>query len=434
MRELVAERFVAVGRTWIDLTSGSQVRLAFSQAGSVSEQIVWNDRCAERARLRHPLMNVLVDFGVVDNGRLFEAYRVGEPIHVSGAAAARLLEHAGRFMQSRGLPLSTPVSLIALREVVAGARASSRRPGRGAFEPAVSAVRASSGPMLGIILQPRAILESLNEAFDVAAPGGTTGIEIAGGRGSGLRTLRVLAARLARLAGLIPVASSVLVRLPWLREQFAGRHLCVLLDDHPAEERATLAVFLSQLGTASARRHVLLRFTRAEAPGPRALQIDSMGIAAMTSMVFVDGDTGPSHEELFDAARGAAGRPGLFLERLRAAHVGEPPAHIALVHESSPAYVFTRRAPESVARGVGRILHDAPDRGARLAARGRHASACRLLARASRVLEGRGEPALAAACAEQLAWIGRDRGHSERALEQFERARALSGGVTVARR
>ena len=273
------------------------------------------------------------------------------------------------------------------------------------------------------------MLESLNEAFDVAAPGGTTGIEIAGGRGSGLRTIRVLASRTARLAGLIPVASSVLVRLPWLRERFAGRHLCVLLDDHPAEERATLAMFLSQLGTASARRHVLLRFTRTEAPGPRARQIDSMGIAAMTSMVFVDGDTGPSHEELFDAARGAAGRPGLFLERLRAAHVGEPPAHIALVHESSPAYVFARRAPASVARGAGRILHDAPDRGARLAARGRHASAGRLLARASRVLEGRGEPALAAACAEQLAWIGRDRGYSERALEQFERARVLSGGA-----
>ena len=118
---------MTVGRTWIDLTSGSQVRLAFSQAGPVSEQIVWNDRCAERARLRHPLMNVLVDYGVVDNGRLFEAYRIGEPIHVSGVAAARLLQHAGRFMESRGLPLSNPVSQIALREVVAGALASSRQ-------------------------------------------------------------------------------------------------------------------------------------------------------------------------------------------------------------------------------------------------------------------------------------------------------------------
>ena len=78
-------------------------------------------------------------------------------------------------------------------------------------------------------------------------------------------------------------------------------------------------------------------------------------------------------------------------------------------------------------RGIGRVLRDAPERGARLASRGRHASAVRLLARASRVLEARGELAVAAACAEQLAWIERDRGQSNRALDEFERARALSG-------
>ena len=146
----------------------------------------------------------------------------------------------------------------------------------------------------------------------------------------------------------------------------------------------------------------------------------------MTSMVFVDGDHGPSHEELFDAARGAAGRPGLFLERLRAAHVGEPPRRIALVHESSPAYVFASSSSGALPRRAGRVLRDAPDRGARLAARGRHASAIRLLTRASRVLEARGEHALAAACAEQLAWVVRERGQSEMAIEQFDRARALA--------
>jgi hypothetical protein len=57
-------------------------------------------------------------------------------------------------------------------------------------------------------------------------------------------------------------------------------------------------------------------------------------------MVFVDGAHGPVHEELFDAARGAAGRPGLFLERLRAAGCGEPGSRLAVVHETSPAYVF----------------------------------------------------------------------------------------------
>ncbi len=146
----------------------------------------------------------------------------------------------------------------------------------------------------------------------------------------------------------------------------------------------------------------------------------------MTSMVFVDGDRGPAHEELFEAARGAAGRPGLFLERLRATGCGESGSRLAVVHESSPAYVFDPRGAARPSRGVNRVLRDSPERGARLAARGRHASAVRLLTRASRVLEARGELRLAAACAEQLAWILRDRGQSEPALAAFERARTLA--------
>jgi DNA-binding NtrC family response regulator/tetratricopeptide (TPR) repeat protein len=234
------------------------------------------------------------------------------------------------------------------------------------------------------------------------------------------------------MAGLVPVASAVLVRLPWLRERLARRHLCILLDDHSPAERTTLAVFLAQMGTASARRHVVLRFTRTEAPRPGALQIDSMGIAAMTSMVFIDDDGRPSHAELFDAARGAAGRPGLFLERLRAAHLGEPAARISVVHESSPAYALGSPAAARPSHAASRVLRDAPDRGARLAARGRHASAIRLLSRALRVLEARGEQAVAAACAVELAWIVRARGHSERAVDEFERARRFSADGATA--
>ncbi len=77
------------------------------------------------------------------------------------------------------------------------------------------------------------------------------------------------------------------------------------------------------------------------------------------------------------------------------------------------------------------MLRDAPDRGARLAARGRHASAVRLLARASRVLEARGENGLAAACAQQLAWIHRGRGQSEHAVSEFERSRTLATRVST---
>ena len=356
MHALVADRFVALGRSWIDLASGALVRVRLAHPGCVSEEIVRNDQCAERARLRHPLMNVLVDYGIAEDGRMFEAYGIGDPISLSGRAAADLLRHAGRFMESRGLPLTTRLSHVGLREVVASPRFDASR-GRGRVPSPARArgVRVARARVLGVILQPRTVLECLREALDVAVPGATTSIEITGGRGSGLRTARVLAARAARLAGLVPIASTVIVRLPWVRDRLAGRHLCVVLEDHPAAERHALALYLAQLGTASARRHVLLRFTRTEAPRPGAHHIDPMGIAAMTSMVFVDGDNGPSHEDLFDAARGAAGRPGLFLERLRAAEVAGAPARVTVVHESSPAYVFGPPPSGTTSRGVGRV-------------------------------------------------------------------------------
>ena len=420
MREIVADRFVAFGGAWIDLASGSPVRLHFGRVEPVSAEILWNDQCAERARLRHPLLNVLVDYGPLTRGGTFEAYSIRDPARVSSAAAPALLKHAASFLQSHALPLSAEISRIAVRDVtgVLGTRLGQR---------ARAAALFPNDRPLGLVLQPRAILEAISEAIELAAPGGATSIEIAGGRGSGLRTARLFAARTARVAGFVAVASSVLIRLPWVRDYLKDRHLCVFVDDHSADDRAALAVFLAELGTASARRHLLLRFSRTEVPGPGARRIDLMGIRTMTSMVFVDGDNGPSPEELFDAARGAGGRPGLFLERLRASQLSDDVARMVVVHESSPAYVFDVPASTHGRRGIGRVLRDAPERGARLAARGRHAAAVRLLARASRVLEARGEPAVAAACAEQLAWIERDRGRCDRALGEFERARALSG-------
>ena len=416
MRELVADRFVSTGRTWTDLASGAPVSLRFSPAASRSDEIVWNDRCAERARLRHPLLNVLVDYGAADAAHLFEAYTLGAPLRALGSVAAELLRHAARFLASRGLPLEPRTSRLALREVAAaGARDQD-----------------TEARPIGIILQPRAVLDGLSDLFGRGVGTqsvGPLGLEIAGGRGSGIRTTRLLAARLARAAGLVPIASAVLVRWPWLRDHLLGRHLCVFLDDHPPEARALLAAFLAELGARSARRHLLLSFTRTEAPRRGARHIDPMGIAAMTSMVFVDGDNGPSPEELFDAARGAAGRPGLFLTHLRGS-VGDPAVRVSVVHESSPAYVASPGGEATDKRTVGRILSDAPERAARLAARGRHASAERLLLRAARVLERLGEFPLASACATELGWLARDRGRSDRALEAFERARDLAGRAT----
>ncbi len=63
--------------------------------------------------LRHPLLNVLIDYGPLSRGGTFEAYSIRDPVRVSGAAAPALLQHAGAFLQSHGLPLSAEISRVA---------------------------------------------------------------------------------------------------------------------------------------------------------------------------------------------------------------------------------------------------------------------------------------------------------------------------------
>jgi DNA-binding NtrC family response regulator len=410
MQQLFAERFIANGSSWIDLASGAPVRIRLATAGGTSEQLAWSDWCAELSQLRHPVINTLLDYGSAGPGRIFEAYAIASPIRAGGPSGSIMLTHAVRFLESRGLPLTRDTAAAALREVEAGTRHVGRR-------------------VLGIHLQPRRVLQELAEAFEDASPGGIATIDITGPPGSGVRTVRTLAARAARLNGYVPVAGAMLARPLGIRRQLLDRHVCVLVDG--ADDQAVAAVFLTRLGTASGRRQLLLRFHRAPVRSPSALEMDPLGVTAMTAMVFIDRDYGPPCEEVLEAARQAAGKPGAFLERLRAARFEDHRVHITLVHENSAQYGVEPSVAESRPhrrRSVGRALSDAPQRAARLAARGRHASAVRLLSRASRVLEGRGETRLAAACALRNGWIARERGRSGPAIEQFERARTLLSG------
>jgi transcriptional regulator with AAA-type ATPase domain len=421
MQAPLADRFVPLGHTWIDLASGLPVRLRIAAApGDRAAQMQWNDRSAELARMRHPLLNGLIDFGFADRDRTFEAYGAGGPARVSGSAGSLMLTHAVRFLESRNVALTPALAPFVVRDVRHGARASPGRP-------------------LGVLLQPPPALDILAEALDDASPGGVVGVTVAGPEGCGLRTLRALASRTARVAGYVPLSGKVALRLPQLRAHLLDRHVCVLMDDDPpGGERDALAAFLAGLAIRSARRHVLIRFVRSGARLPGAVEVQPMSLSALTAMVFVDRDCGPRLEEIEKAALQSSGYPGAFLKQLRAASFVDHVARIGFVHESSPAYAFdpSRRHAAPPIRGIGRALRDAAERGARLAARGRHASAVRLLTRASRVLEGRTERQLAAACAEALAWIERDRGRSERALAGFERAHALAGdgapGVSAA--
>src|SRR5262245_6677289 len=120
MRSFVADRFVEWNGQWMDLATGERIRLRLTTPGTLAQQVMWADRCAAFARLRHPVLNALVDYGVADNATLFEAYSAGSAISANGPAATRLLCHAARFLEAHGIPLTREVAGDAMRTVSAG--------------------------------------------------------------------------------------------------------------------------------------------------------------------------------------------------------------------------------------------------------------------------------------------------------------------------
>jgi two-component system response regulator HydG len=269
-------------------------------------------------------------------------------------------------------------------------------------------------------------LSAVDEMLADTSPAGVSALEVAGPDGSGLRTLLAQVARAARLHGYVPVGGAVLRSMPWLRPQLRERHVCILLDqEHEASDAA--ARLAASLGLESARRHVVIRFVR-DVSRRHDVVMDPLGVAAMTSMVYSDVHEGPAAEDVHAAARAAAGRPGRLLMELGVGPLAPQRATFSLVHETAAAYSVPAAAPEPRLRRASetRSLHTADVRACRLAARGRHAAALRLLRRAVRVLELRREPRDASRCAEQLGWILRDRGQTGEALAHFEKARALA--------
>ena len=256
-------------------------------------------------------------------------------------------------------------------------------------------------------------------------------MSIAGETDSGLRTFRLVAARMARLQGYVPIAPAVLRTHPWIADHLLARHVCVIGEETcgGTAQDAAIASVLTRLSAASPRRHVVLSFGR---PLDRAdaahVRMDPMGITAMTGMVFVDPRRGPSPDDLFDAARRADGRPGRFLAQL-GAYVAEPARTATMaVHETAQPYVVgAGRRTEAAGRGARAaeppaLLRRAVGRGEALARTGRHASARRVLTRAVRVLSAlwrtRGRRAL-----RDPAWLAgaRPRAHRRRRSSRSRR-------------
>jgi DNA-binding NtrC family response regulator/tetratricopeptide (TPR) repeat protein len=412
MTLMIADRFLASHSECVDGATGLRAQLHVAPAGSVAEQMLWSSRCAAQANLRHPLLNPLLDFGLVDRSRTFEAYMASGPVQADVPAAQALLTHAVRFLEAHGIELTLPLAAVALRKAV----------------PPSQSVGSASQRLrfIGVVLQRRTAMEAIVEALAAVEPAGACAIRILGLTQSGLRTLRILAARAARLQGYMPVDAAMLHRHDDTLSRMRGRHVCILADE---EDSARVAAMLTRLASDGGRRHIVLLFGRSSRGSGPAVALDPMSLTGLTAMVFAERDFGPSHGEILDAARGADGRPGLLLARLGAQAFEPAGAMPVLVRETAPLYEPSGEPAivvRSGARRTAAVLLRSASRAQRLARAGRHAAAARLLARAIRLLIGRGDPFEAARCALVLGSLQLDRGQTSCAIAAFDQARELA--------
>jgi DNA-binding NtrC family response regulator/tetratricopeptide (TPR) repeat protein len=403
--QIVADRFALVQDAWIDLATGARVRLHTTAAGTRGAQVAWASRCATQAGLRHPLLNPLVDYGILDASRRFEAYDAGGPLTAGGEPGARWQAHVARFCAAHAIALEQPLADFAVRPVVPG-------PARGAA--------------IGVVLQPRAALDALRDTLAATGPAGVCRVVVAGAPQSGLRTLRLDAARAARLGGYAPVSAHLLATIPGLAGALAGRHVCVFeWGDEGA--RGRLTPVLTRLAASGGRRHVILSFVRETPPDEPAVVLEPMAVRALTAMIFADGDYPPAPCEILEAARAASGLPGRMLAALGELRPAPVRSSLAtLVRETAPAYAASGEARPR--RRTAAVLLASVRRADRLVGRGRHVHAVRILERAVRVFDGRGLKDQAAECALSLGVLALDRGRVEAATPWFERARDLAPG------
>jgi DNA-binding NtrC family response regulator/tetratricopeptide (TPR) repeat protein len=402
---VLADRFLEGldGGAALDLATNARVDLFVDRSPSRAGVAARTAVCDRLARLRHPLLIPLVDYGLA--GRVwFEAYVHAYPAHMSARQRSRAALHVVRFLRAAGVELTAELAARTICTVFDGTAA---------WEP------------LGVFLHDRPSLEAVRTLLEGDGPPGTTAIEVVGPEGSGLDTARTYIARLARLAGHTVVDART---HPSAGLDLCGTHLCVL-DWLPPLRR--LPPLLAAADPTGARRHVWIRFCREPLPAPRgcvdaSLRLEPLMRDELVSAIYLDRELGPTIADVRAAAEHSGGWPGPVVLTLSAPFRGRG---AGWVHETSPAYGGAgadadRGEPPArgSAAGVARLERAAAAARA-LIARGRHGRAERLLARCAPALAARGGTEAAAAVACDLGELLLDRGRPAGAAEAFERAR-----------
>ncbi|MBA3639071.1 MAG: hypothetical protein H0W53_07280, partial [Acidobacteria bacterium] len=208
---------------------------------------------------------------------------------------------------------------------------------------------------VGRTLQLRRALAVVEDALDAMTPAGPVVVDVSGAPGAGLRTMRVLVARSARLRGFTPVSPAAVARNPMMLRDLVDRHVCVLDDfDDPSRSPGGVAQLIAFLAAASPRRHVVIRFSRLERGPSASVILEPMSVRALIGMVFAGGACGPSEDDLFTAAACSEGLPGVFLASLNGAYPAVSSSFV--VHETRARYVVEEIPPLPLPTIGGRVL------------------------------------------------------------------------------
>ena len=267
---LLADRFLHRGGGWFDIATAERVSVVVRQAGPRHAQIDWAERCAMLAVLRHPLLLPLIDYGAATSTTIFEAFAAEPALAGTGAALSHLVRHGTRFLEAHGVLLSTAEAATVLRPLVTSSAARRGRP-------------------IGVSLQPRATCEAIAERLTAPGARGVTPIRVSAAPRMGLRTLRTIVARLARMEGYVPVCPEALWRWRDLADAIAGRHVCLLARQEAGPQpREAVAAHLARASMRCAPPHVCLITERNPAPQPGVIHLDPLGMKAMASMIYLD--------------------------------------------------------------------------------------------------------------------------------------------------
>ena len=403
--DIVLDRFVRVdGASGIDLATGDGVYLRMTEGGDAARQPLRAETAARVSALRIGGMLPLVDYGL-DGGVWIEAYRLttadadGAVVRTDPPPALGALLHAGGCemvavpdVNRRCHPLGVsfvpvPVEWVTIARAEGGGSAC--RPPDYGGPPAIATAIERRDELDGVV-------EWLSEGD--ARPGARV-LRVGAQTGSGRRTFFEGIAREVRLAGFVPVSTLLCgddrvaaadLGGAALAAALRDRHI-VVLEARPHASCDDVARFLSRLNASGGRSHALVlcgEATGRECPvslGPmRAEQL-------RRSVLFAGIDAARAQRAIDEALRQSGGWPGAFSRGVRRALGIQAPVERYRFSRPAPALVC-EAAPE-VARPAastrGDVCASAIARAAQLVARGRHATAERLLRRTIGYLQRR---------------------------------------------